>query len=205
MRIKFSLASFTLLVLINSCAFHTGTFQPSVVIPAQQYRLAGTAFGKVATFHLLGVGGLSHDAIIYEARQQIMETYPLPKGMILANATVNVKQLFVFIGIQTTYTVTCDLIDTRSEYSSATYKGFYTDDSTYFPLHYTSPPISENEKTDKYGSIIKEGAKVKFHINAELINGNLVSIDKYGFKCEYETPTGKRKIYLRFSDFYIAY
>jgi hypothetical protein len=193
-----------LLLLLHGCAFHSGTFHPSVVIPNASFRVVGTAFGQASTFHFLGIGGLNHDAIIYEARQQFFEKYPIAKGMLLANATVNEKHLILPFGIQTIFTLTCDIIDTRPEYVSATYKGFYTDDSTYFPMHYSTPPESTPAMLDIQGFKIGVGKNVNFRLNQNQVKGKVIQINSFGVKCEYEVAAVKRYVYLRPTDVYVT-
>lgn len=184
------------LFFLTSCAFHSGTFNGSAAITNNKFRIAGKANGSAETVHFLGLGGLRKDAIVNEARKNMEAKYPIPRGMAWGNVSVDFKTTFVFILWKTKATVSADIIDFNPETINADYKGFYTEDSTYFPARNSVSSDFENYQTDFNGNNIKINDSVTFRMNGNLFVGQIIAIDSYGIKCKYETPQGSKKIYL---------
>ncbi len=70
-----------------------------------------TVHGSASTMKVLGLGGLSKQALVAEARENLLKTNPpLAEGEILANITVDFKLSFIIIVSKTTVTVTADVI-----------------------------------------------------------------------------------------------
>lgn len=183
---------------LSGCAIHEGTFDSSVAITNNQFRVVGLAEGYAGTTHILGIGGLSKDALVMEAKQDLYSRYPLAKGMVLANVTVDFRRSFYLVAGSTLVTLSADVIDFNPENLDLPYKGFYTDDSTFFPM--TSLPISTEVNytlLDDEVNDIKKGAKVSFKINNVAMKGVVEDVNNYGIKCSYQTETGIRKIYLQ--------
>lgn len=109
MRVLF----FTLIVSLftTSCAFHSGMMTGNAAITNSNFRYLGLAKGTVTTTHFLGVGGLKKDALIFEAKKDLLRRYPLRKGQALANVSVDMKRTFAFIVMKTRATVTADIVD----------------------------------------------------------------------------------------------
>lgn len=104
---------FTLLVCFftSSCAFHSGMMTGNAAISDSNFQYVALAKGTATTTHFLGIGGLKKDALMFEAKKDLLRRYPLRKGQALANVTVDVKRTFVFIVMKTRATVTADVID----------------------------------------------------------------------------------------------
>jgi hypothetical protein len=185
-------------LLLSGCAFHEGAFNSGVAITNNQFRVVGIAEGQSSTTHIFGLGGLSKDALVQEAKRDLYSKYPLTKGMVLANVTVDFKRSYFFIAASTLVTVSGDVIDFNPANLNLPYKGFYTDDSTFFPME--PFPISTQAKKfvkDIEVNYIKEGSKVVFKINNVEMKGMVEEINNFGIKCRYETETGMKKIYLK--------
>ena len=81
-----------IILLFTSCmAFHTGTvnFTP-LFSPKDRY--IDVASGYACTTYFLGIGGLSKDALVYEAKTALMKNRPLKPGEYYANVTVDFKK-----------------------------------------------------------------------------------------------------------------
>lgn len=181
---------------LSSCAFHQGHFQSSASITNSQFRIAGKAIGTAETLQLLGIGGLRKDALVQEALNNLHQKYPLQKAMLLGNVTVDFKTTYLLISRKTQVIINADIIDFNPETINANYKGFYTEDSTFFPARARSIENNNPYTTDINGYKIKVSDEVTFNINGNAFNGKIIAIDTYGIKCLYETPSGSRKIYL---------
>ncbi len=196
-RIPFCLLGIVLF-LVSGCATHSGTFDSGVAITNNQFRVVGIAEGQARGTYILGVGGLLKDALVMEAKRDLYSKYPLAKGMVLANVTVDFKRTFLFVAATTLVTVSGDVIDFNPANLDFPYKGFYTDDSTFFPMS-PLPIFSERlpSRMDSELNLIKKGMKVSFKINNTNIPGTVVEIDNFGIKCSYQTESGMKKIYLK--------
>jgi hypothetical protein len=181
---------------LTGCAFHSGTFNGSAAINNNQFRIAGTAQGTAETTQLLGLGGIGKEALVQEAKKNMQLKYPLQKGMVWGNVTVDFKTTYILIVRRTKVIVSADIIDFNPATINANYTGFYTEDSTYFPARNSTTSNIENYNSDFNGNSIKVDDDVTFKINGTLTVGRIIAINSYGIKCKYETPQGSKKIYL---------
>lgn len=183
------------LFALSSCAFHNGTFLGSASITNNQFRIAGMAMGTAETSYLLGLGGLSKQALVFEAKKDLYSKYPLTKGMALGNVTVDFKTTWLLFVFKRKVQITADIIDFNPATLNVSYQGFYTEDSTYFPSRAPSlnPILYE---MDLNNNKIKVKDQVTFKLNGITYLGKIIAIDSYGIKCGYETPQGSKKIYL---------
>lgn len=197
MLIKLNALFISLLFILSGCAFHNGTFDSGVAITNNQFRVVGTAHGNAYTTHVFGLGGLATDALVHEAKRDLYSKYPLAKGMILNNITVDFKRSFYFFAMTTKVMISADIIDFNPEHFDLPYQGFYTNDSTFFPTE--KLPLNRSPKSylDKNADYIQVGSKVKFMLNTVQTQGIVKEINNYGLKCEYQSTTGLKKIYLQ--------
>jgi len=100
-----------MVTLLTSCAFHNGITTSSASISNKNFTMMKTVHGSASTMKVLGLGGLSKQALVAEARENLLKTNPpLAEGEILANITVDFKLSFIIIVSKTTVTVTADVI-----------------------------------------------------------------------------------------------
>jgi hypothetical protein len=95
----------------SSCAFHSGVFLSSASITNGNFQVVKTVQGTAKTTHVLGIGGLKKDAIVFEAKKDLLRKYPLEKGQVLANVSVDFKRTYVFIVATTRATLTADVVE----------------------------------------------------------------------------------------------
>lgn len=182
--------------LATSCAFHHGTFDSGVAITNNQFRIVGIASGKAQTTHFLGIGGLTKDALVYEAKRDLYSKYPLTKGMAFTNISVDFKRSYYCIVNRTKVFISADIIDFNPEHFDLKLQGFYTNDSTFFPTDILPKNYLPSYTIDRTGNYIKAGYKVKFMLNGALTEATVRELTRYGLKCEYQTANGTKKIYL---------
>jgi len=102
---------FLIVILLSSCATHVGFMTGNAAISDANFNVVGMAVGTAKTQHIVGIGGLSKDALILEAKRNLYANYPLKKGQALANVTVDMKRsMFPFV-FKTLATVSADVID----------------------------------------------------------------------------------------------
>ncbi len=78
--------SILLAVLISSCSTHFGSM--STPLLDEDYVYEDIAFGVSQTNHFFGIGGLSKDAVVLEAKRQLFLNRPLSKNESYANFRV---------------------------------------------------------------------------------------------------------------------
>ncbi len=98
------------LFFLNSCAFHTGMMTSSASLTDGNFKVVQFASGEVTTRHFFGIGGLKKDAVVKEAKQDLLRKYPLKRGQVLANVTVDVKRTYFLMVITTKTTVSADIV-----------------------------------------------------------------------------------------------
>jgi hypothetical protein len=109
---KKNLLYFLLLITcLSSCAFHGGVISGSASISSKNFKTVNSAKGVANATRILGIGGLSKDALVAEAKKNLLEKYPLKDGQVLANITVDFKNTFILLYTQTKVTMTADIIE----------------------------------------------------------------------------------------------
>lgn len=102
-----------LVFLFSSCAAGlTGNMNNSAALSSDNFTYVKKNLkGKSQATYVLGIGGMNREAIVDEAKQNLLENYSLEDGQALANSTVNFKYSS-FLGIVTTYKcyVTGDIV-----------------------------------------------------------------------------------------------
>jgi hypothetical protein len=96
---------------LSSCAFHTGIMSSSVSLSSNNFKMVKFAQGDASTTKLFGFGGLAKNALVAEAKKDLMQNNPLKDGQALANVTVDFKNSFIFFIMRTKVTVTADIVE----------------------------------------------------------------------------------------------
>ena len=95
----------------NSCAYHSGVMTGNASLTDGNFQVVKLAVGHARVSHFLGIGGLKTDAIVFEAKQDLLRNYPLKRGQVLANVTVDFKRSYFILVDITKVTLTADVID----------------------------------------------------------------------------------------------
>ena len=113
MKQKLQLLIFTLLfsTLLTSCAFHSGIMNNSVQLNQNNFKYVRSASGEAKTTKLFGIGGNDRQALVAEAKKDLLDNYPLKDGQALANIVVDFKTSLVLIVIENKVTVTADIVE----------------------------------------------------------------------------------------------
>jgi hypothetical protein len=97
-------------LVLTSCAFHYGNTSSNAALTDGDFRIMGIAAGQAATKQVLGIGGLSKDALVLEAKRNMYRNHPLDDGQIYANMAVDYKRTFYLIVVETKVTVSADVV-----------------------------------------------------------------------------------------------
>lgn len=123
------------IALFSSCAVHTGTLTGIYTDLNTPYKITATASGHSRAEYFLGIGGLSVDQLVQNAKEDMYLNAPLDSNQIYANVSVNIKNSFYFIYFKTDVFITADIISKRVEKDS-----FY-----YLYKLYSQKSIESNE------------------------------------------------------------
>jgi hypothetical protein len=108
-KIVFSLS---VLVLLSSCAAHTGYMANSASLDKANFSyVAPNISGKASATYIFGFGGLNREALVNEAKQAMLAQHPLKDNQALANLTVNFKISTILIYSSVKCTVTADVVE----------------------------------------------------------------------------------------------
>lgn len=83
------------------------------------------AIGAASTNIVFNIGGLSKDALISEARKNMIRSRPLEGAEQYNNVEVNIKNTFYIIGHKTKVTIHADVIEPKNNIEQATYSDNY--------------------------------------------------------------------------------
>ncbi|TSA31017.1 MAG: hypothetical protein D4R64_18890 [Porphyromonadaceae bacterium] len=83
----------------------------SVSLSSNNFKMVKSATGTAETTKVFGLGGLAKNALVFEAKNDLMMNYPLKEGQALANVTVDFKNSIIFFVIKQKVTVTADIVE----------------------------------------------------------------------------------------------
>jgi hypothetical protein len=158
---------------LSSCAIHNGYMNNSASLSQANFSYVGNEIsGTASTMRVFGIGGLNKQAIVAEAKRNMLKNHPLKENQALANITVNWKLGFYLIVVNDKCTVTADIVEFKSGLSTK------KEDLTT-----TSNDLTEENNNEIVkDSIINEIAKDPKYIILETSNfkvGDSVEIDQY--------------------------
>jgi hypothetical protein len=98
-------------LMIAGCAYHNGIMTNSASLSQNNFKIVKFAKGESNTMYILGIGGLGKDAMVAEAKKNLLENFPLKEGQALANTTVDFKTSYFLIVFKNTVTMTADIVE----------------------------------------------------------------------------------------------
>ncbi|MDA3890233.1 MAG: hypothetical protein PF517_01060 [Salinivirgaceae bacterium] len=99
---------FTIIVAISSCTIHRGSISNSVVEKPVKYE--DIAIGVSQANKFFGLGGISHDALIYEAKCELVRNRRLKPQEQYNNFTIDIKHSNWLIYSQVKVSVIADVV-----------------------------------------------------------------------------------------------
>tara|TARA_R110002050_G_scaffold300621_1_gene471011 strand:+ start:40656 stop:41429 length:774 start_codon:yes stop_codon:yes gene_type:complete len=165
-----SLQLLFILFLFSSCAFHSGMMTGNASLTDANFQVVQLAVGHSKTVHIIGLGGLKSDAIVFEAKQDLLRNYPLKQGQVLANVSVDFKRSFYFVVGVTKVTVTADVVEFIKPTTGLLYDGIYYEnldlrDSTFVGFNLNDSVyavVSGNIKKAKIIGLTNSKIKVSY-------------------------------------------
>ncbi len=117
------LSILSLILVLTSCAFHSGTLTSNVTDEPVVHK--DIAVGVSSANRVFHIGGLSKDALIAEARKNMVRSRPLEGAEQYNNVSVNIKNTFYIIGHKTKVTVQADVIQPKDSVNQPSYSEKY--------------------------------------------------------------------------------
>ena len=111
------------ILLLSSCAMHQGMISSSSLNRNVMYE--DIAYGVSQTNKVFGFGGLSKDALVLEAKRELINNRPLKENEAYANFTVDYKRSFFPFYNQTKATMSADVVRFMDESLSDPYSEKY--------------------------------------------------------------------------------
>jgi hypothetical protein len=98
-------------VLFTSCAMHTGIVTNSTALSTNNFAYVKKSVqGTAKATYFLGFGGLSRQALVEEARRDLLENYMPEDNQALVNLTVSFKITFLLFYMENKCTVSASVI-----------------------------------------------------------------------------------------------
>lgn len=109
--IKFSILAVTVF-LLSSCAMHNGYMNNSASLSEANFSYVDQKMcGSSKTVKVFGIGGSGKDALVDEAKNEMLGDIELLSNQALANVTVSWKNTGFIIWTTTKCTVTADIVE----------------------------------------------------------------------------------------------
>jgi len=103
----------SLIAILDSCAFHHGMMQGSAILSSNNFvYIKRDVSGSSAAHYFLGLGGLSKDELVAEAKKDLITKNKIQGNQTLLNISVGWKQTMVFpLILSNRCIVTADIIE----------------------------------------------------------------------------------------------
>lgn len=98
-------------IVFSSCAIHVGTITGDASISTNNFKMVRMAEGTATTTKIFGLGGLGKDALVNEAKKDLLQNNPLKDGQALANVTLDFKNSYVLFVNKQKVTVSADIVE----------------------------------------------------------------------------------------------
>lgn len=140
-------------IVFSSCAIHVGTITGDASISKKNFKMVGMAEGTATTTKIFGLGGLRKDALVNDAKKDLLQNNPLKDGQALANVTLDFKNSFILFVNKQKATVSADIIEFNEQTSQKPSAKIPVNNST------DNKPIEKSQNVDK--SVVKKTAEKK--------------------------------------------
>lgn len=193
-------------VLVSSCAHHIGTMSGSASITNNNFKITETAVGSAKTTKFLGLGSVKKNGLVYEAKTDLLNNYPLKPGQALGNVTVDFKFSYFFLITQTKAIIHADIIDFNKDntpsdtiqFGVINSKGFELNEKVYTKIYgefelcsITKLNLNSIQIQDKVGNVANKMYKSVFktegktnYLGKPMKVGDVIKINKTNFELE---------------------
>ncbi len=114
-----TLIIFLSMTLLSSCAYHSGVMTGNAFLSDSDFTIVDLAIGRAEITKVFGLGGISTDALVFEAKRNLYKNYPLSKGQALANVTVDYKKEFYLLYSKNVVIISAEVVDFNKKDSTS--------------------------------------------------------------------------------------
>jgi hypothetical protein len=165
--------------LFSSCAIHQGTLvNSSASVHDAEITYRDIAVGYSKSSYVLGIGGLSKDALVFESKRNLMLNYPLKENEFFNIVSLDQKVTFLFLYSRNEVIITADIMESSGKKIVI--------DEAYSKWLATNTQVS----VDNFS--IKE--QVLLLRKNVLIRGRIVAVDKSSARVFYFDSHGKMQV-----------
>lgn len=177
--------------MFTSCAFHRGQYVSTAMEKPVTYK--DIAIGVSQTRKFLGMGGVSKDALLFEARQNMLRNRPIINGEELNNITIDFKTVYYPFGQKTKITMIADVVEVKDSLSQVTFTQHYLDKTAAIKAQKKSNKVASNQATTSI-ELFKLGDTIitKKHYRATIVSfdgpkNNRVTIQYFTKRGDFKT------------------
>ncbi len=88
---------FLIAVIHSGCfSLYNGNMYNNTVINQGNFKYTGVRSGSASCFYVFGIGGMNHSALINEAKERMLQEFPLRRNEALVNQIVEWKSSYYF-------------------------------------------------------------------------------------------------------------
>ncbi|HKK38078.1 MAG TPA: DUF6567 family protein [Cryomorphaceae bacterium] len=98
-----------LLVIMNSCAFHSGMMTGNAELNSNS-EIVNFAIGEAKAVYVFGIGGLNSSTLMKDAKEDLYSRYPLKKGQAYANVVVDFRLANFIVFWVNKATISADIV-----------------------------------------------------------------------------------------------
>jgi len=104
-----------LVSFLSGCsALYTGTMSGNAALSSNNFKVVKMVQGESTAIKILGFGGTSKDALVLEAKKNMLQNNPLREGQAMANVTVDFKYKSGLFKHVTKVIVTADIVEFKN-------------------------------------------------------------------------------------------
>ena len=182
MNIFIKVTASACLAVLMSCASHQGSISSNSYDSNLTYK--DISYGVSDAFQVFTFGGLSQDALVLEAKKNMILNRPLNQNEAYANITVDIKRTRIIVYTQTKVTVSADIVVLHNDSTRAVYSEEYlqklNDKATGQSLFHIGDSVI-NKKLKSFEIIgFEEAGKVrlKYYSKKNKLKTKKVSVNK---------------------------
>ena len=102
-----------MLIMFSACSFHSGIIDGVAPPVSKNFKYVGNAVGESQATYVFGFGGLGRTGLVREAKNNLIQNYPVKNGQALVNFTIDHNKQFLFFGLLWVHKVyiTADILE----------------------------------------------------------------------------------------------
>lgn len=192
--------AFLIGILLTACTIHTGTISGgSGVITDDRFAVTRLVMGTAKTTQFLGIGGFEKDAMVFEAKKNMIQHAEMQPGEVIGQTTVDFKRTFFFPIQSNKVTISAEIIDFSKPSNPSEVPDLYPE--AVETISQERVEESESVRTvikSRYGNVKSTyaiGEEVYYFAGDrnQWVEAKVIEIVADKYKVEFESKKGKLK------------